>query len=174
PADHAPPERLQVLGHAGDEPGLHVPFGDRTAPAHHVLGARLVLPLGGQALNATEVAELAGEHRGNLIQDSGEELHRGDLGVQGVRDDPPTGAHLELWVAHPEFGVGGDRGLHVAGHIDLGHHLDAILLGVGDDLGNVLLGVVPAVWPAVTWGGLDRAELALGAPGAHAGQAREL
>ncbi len=44
-----------------------------------------------------------------------------------------------------EFGVRGDGGLRVARHVDLGDDGDVPLGGVGDDLPDVVLGVVTPV-----------------------------
>ena len=60
-----------------------------------------------------------------------------------------TSTGAEHQGAAAQFRVGGDGGLAVAGHVDFGDDGDVPLGRVGDDLAEVVLGVVAAVRQAV-------------------------
>jgi hypothetical protein len=72
--------------------------------------------------------------------------------------------HREGTARTRQFRIGGERGLTVAGHLDLGHHVDAAGLGVGHDFAHVVRRVEAAV---------ATASRLLVAPGAHLRQPRQ-
>ncbi len=97
---------------------------------HPSLGLRARLPLVLRALVAADVDELAGEEGQHLLQHVLEEREGLVLHVVDVAAHAPPGAHGEPLAGVAELGVGGDGGLRVAGHLDLGHDRDEALLGV--------------------------------------------
>src|SRR5699024_12297764 len=68
--------------------------------------------------------------------------------VEDLVEDRPAGADGVLSDL-VELGVGVDRRLGVAGHVDLGHHGDVSCARVGDDLADVVLGEETTVGAAV-------------------------
>jgi len=70
-----------------------------------------------------------------------------NLFVDAERAETDLDAGVELWraVVAVQLGVGCQRRVGVAGHIDLGDDHDIALLGVGHDIGVVGLGVVAAL-----------------------------
>jgi len=101
-------------------------------------------------------------------------LHEGDRGLLHVQDlfaRSPVGQDLNRLVAGSQLRVGGDGGLHVPGHVDLGHHGHVPGLGIGHDLADLILGIEAPMWLAVILGVPARAaDQGLGPPGPHLGE----
>ena len=80
--------------------------------------------------------------------------------------------HRDRLAFHAQLRKGGDGGGGVAGYIDLRHHLDVAGSGVGNDVGDLFLGVVAAVRARLSAGRIDAGIAAGDAAAADLGQAR--
>ena len=137
---------LQVFGQGFHQPGLEF-FHARELLIFDALAAEgVVLPAVGGTLVAAEVDVLAGEHFGHVAEHGLEEIdHFVVAHVEHVVRDAGGDAHLVgLFRQAREFGVGGQRGYHVAGHVDFGHDLNVARGGVGHNLAQIGQRVVHA------------------------------
>lgn len=143
PADHAAAAGGEPPRYLRHEPALQLGFGPQAQRAHPLPGPGAVVPFGGRALVAAEVDVGAGEDIHHLVEHVRAELDGGVIDVQHVPGNAPAGAHLDRLLAAvvsvtvAKLGVGGNRGLHMAGHVNLRHHRHVPLRSVGDDLRQV-------------------------------------
>ena len=138
--------RLQELGEVFYQPGLEF-FHTRKLFVLNALAAEgVVLPTVGGTFVTAEVDVLAGEHFGHVAEHGLEEVdHLVVAYVEHVVRDTGGDAHLVLLFGQArEFGIGGQSGYHVTGHIDFGHDLDVASGGVGHDLTQIGQRVVHA------------------------------
>ena len=159
PADDLLALALEELLHAGGNVVLQLGGGayavlvHESELAHLRLAVGVFLPLVAGAFVAADVDVFAREEVGHFAQDVLEELH-GLLAadIEHLLGDAPLGPYLirlGLAALASEFGVGRQRGLHVAGQVDFGDDGDSAFCGVGDYVSDLVLGVVSAVTDAV-------------------------
>ena len=137
---------LQVFGQGFHQPGLEF-FHARELLIFDALAAQgVVLPAIGGTFVTAEVDVLAGEYFGHVAEHGLEEIdHFVVAHVEHVVRDTGGDAHFVLLFGQArEFGIGGQSGYHVTGHIDFGHDLDVASGGVGHDLTQIGQRVVHA------------------------------
>ncbi len=95
--------------------------------------------------------------------------------IDQVATDAKVGRHFHRRLQATKLRVGSDQGAGMAGQLDLRHDGDAAHGGVGDDLAQVVLGVVAAVGCAVVrvCGAGGKAETGIGAVCTDFGQLGE-
>ncbi|MBB5795086.1 hypothetical protein HDA41_003050 [Streptomyces caelestis] len=149
PADQPAPARGQPRVEVPDEPGLELVLVREAEFPDARLGRRGPPPLLLGAFVAAGVDELRREQLQHFLEDALVKAQGVVSGGEYVRVDSPGvpdgegGGVDDVGVA--EFRVRGDGGLRVAGYVDFGDDGDMPLGGVGDDLPDVVLGVVAAV-----------------------------
>jgi hypothetical protein len=157
-----------------DEPGLEFVLVGEPQLLDARLCRRGLPPLTLGALVAADVHEGGREEFQDLLEDPLVEAEGGVGGSEDVRVDAPgvpdgEGGGVDH-VGVAEFGVRGDRGLRVAGDVDLGDDGDVPFPGVRDDLADVVLRVVTAVRGLVPQRRGPVPPFGAGAPGADLGE----
>jgi len=98
---------------------------------------------------AAHVDVLAWEELGDFAEDVVEQVVDFGLGdAEGVLDfavEGRTGVDVEGAFGAGEFGIGGEGSEAVAWDVDFGHDGDEAVLGVGDELADVVVGVEAAI-----------------------------
>ncbi|CAM3661088.1 hypothetical protein STAL104432_27240 [Streptomyces albus] len=176
PADHAPSAVGEPAVEVADHPRLEGVLVAEPEGGDAGLGDGGGPPFVLGCLVAADVDVGGGEDVEDFFEDVFVEAQDVVGGGQQVRADSPVGPHAERGgvdgVGGAEFGVGGDGGLGVAGQLDLGDDGDVPFGGVGDDLAQVVLGVVAAVRAFVPQRRGTVPDAGAGPPGAGPGEAR--
>ena len=146
----------ELLG-MGDDEALQIHLGAvlgivfETELPDASLTLRTLLPAGLGTLVATYVDIFGGEHVDDLGKHVGNKLQRGVVAsAEHIVRHAPHLPHLVRTARAPQLGVGGQRGLHVSGKVNLGDHGDVALGSIGHDVATLVLSVeVGAVGDAV-------------------------
>ncbi|MNV38825.1 hypothetical protein D3C71_1303880 [compost metagenome] len=133
--------RLQTL----DQVALHLHLIARADFAHARLYPCRGFPLVLDRLVAANVHVLGREQRDHFVEHVFQELEGALLGIEQVREHAPFAERRQGGVQRAQFGVGGDRGGGMAGHVDLGDHLDVAGRRIGDHVADLVLRVEAAV-----------------------------
>ncbi len=141
---------------------------------HAPAGSGAHLPLGSRALVAADVDPCRREDLEELAEHVEAELDRRLVQVEDVIADAPAREHLEWFARVTQLRVGGDRRLHVTGHVDLRHDRHEAPGRVGDNLVQVRLGVEAAVRRSVEAMLRDVPRARLAPPGPDLGEPRPL
>lgn len=137
----------------------------RPSAATRARGGRGAFPFHAGAFVSAEVDVGPWEHVRDLVQHAPAEVEHGVVDPEDVLADPPAGPRVQP-DAGPvaEFGVGGEGGAGVAGHLDLGDDAHPAPGRVGDEPGQLRPGVGALVRDPVTLG-LGAAAAGPGEPG---------
>ena len=174
PAEHAAAVAAEDLGAEVGEVVLNLAFAGEAVLLHEGLGGGAGLPLvAGDFIAADVDVGGAGEEFADFCQDVADELEGEVAGCHDVGEDAPSGFDSgceagAVLVAEP--GVGCYGGAGVAGDFDFGDDGDAEAVGVGDDVADVVLGVVEVNGSGV-FDALVEPVGAFGTAGAHGGEA---
>ena len=142
----------------------------------HLLALLVVLPCRGGAFVTADVDVLRGENVHQFVENVLHKAHGFGVGhVEHVGEHPTPRFHaVRAARIAGELRVGGHGSREVAGHVDLGNHLDVAFGGVGDDVfqlsTRVEVGTVGTIRPvsAVLHGG----DVGVGRHGTDRGQPR--
>lgn len=149
PADQPPPAVGEPAVEVPDEPALQLLLARQRQLGDPLLGGGGRLPLVLGAFVAPDVHERRGEEREDLVEHLLVEPQGVVGGRQYVGVDAPGVPDLQGGgvddVGVAELRVRGDGGLRMPGNVDLRDDGDMPLGGIGDDLADVVLGVVAAV-----------------------------
>ena len=138
------------------------------------LTLRAALPHGFRTLVAAYVYILRREECHHLVKHIVDEMERFVIAhTQHTVRHAPLLPHLVGPSGAAQFGVGGQGGLHVAGHVNLGYDGDVAFGSVAHNVLDVLLCVIPAIGCAVILAAVVSDD-GLGASCANLGQERIL
>ena len=159
-----------------DEVGLQLAIRRELQALVHLLALLVVLPCRGGAFVTADVDVLRGENVHQFVEDVLHKAHGFGVGhVEHVGEHPTPRFHaVRAARIAGELRVGGHGSREVAGHVDLGNHLDVAFGGVGDDVfqlsTRVEVGAVGTIRPvsAVLHGG----DVGVGRHGTDRGQPR--
>ena len=145
PADQAPAVLCQELLQPRDDVALHFHLGAGAGLAHRLLHAGGGFPLILDRFIAADVHVRGREQFDHLGQHVLDELQRAFLGIEQVGEHAPLVVDGQRLLGAAQLRVGDDGRGGVAGHVQFRDHLDMALRGIGDDLADLLLGVIAAV-----------------------------
>ena len=153
--------RTEVGADFVDEVGLQLAIRRELQALVHLLALLVVLPCRGGAFVTANVDILRGENVHQFVENVLHKAHGFGIGhVEHVGEHPTPRFHAVRAIRIAgELRVGGHGCREVAGHVDLGNHLDVAFGGVGDDVfqlsARVEVGAVGTICPvgAVLHGG---------------------
>ena len=150
PPHGLPPLALQMANNAIHEIALQVFFVGDALSLHQLLAATACPPVRLLGLVASDVDVFRREDADDLVEDVLQETI--DPLVAGAIDDAgilaaDAGQHADEAIANHgarHLGIGGDGSHAVGGHLYLRHHVHMSLLGISNDVAQLLLRVVAA------------------------------